>query len=51
MDEQERRETTEAEKQYSEAGKQHTEAEKLYAEAERQHHYDEPDQTFCTLGP
>src|SRR3954452_10443316 len=37
MDEQERRETTEAEKQYSEAGKKHTEAEKLYAEAERQH--------------
>jgi hypothetical protein len=37
MDEQEKRETTEAEKQYSEAGKQHTEAEKLYAEAERQH--------------
>ena len=44
MDEQERRETTEAEKQYaeaekqySEAGKKHNEAEKLYAEAERQH--------------
>src|SRR5215210_3621456 len=37
MDEQERRETAEAEKQYSEAGKKHTEAEKLYAEAERQH--------------
>ncbi len=37
MDEQERRETTEAEKQYSEAGQKHTEAEKLYAEAQRQH--------------
>ena len=37
MDEQEKRETTEAEEQYSEAGKKHTEAEKLYAEAERQH--------------
>src|SRR4028118_267759 len=37
MDEQERRETTEAEKQYGEAGKKHTEAEKLYAEAQRQH--------------
>ncbi len=37
MDEQEKRETTEAEKQYGEAGKKHAEAEKLYAEAERQH--------------
>ena len=37
MDEQEQRETAEAEKQYSEAGKQHTEAEKRYAEAEKQY--------------
>src|SRR4028119_1426610 len=37
MDEQERRESTEAEKHYGEAGKKHTEAEKLYAEAQRQH--------------
>jgi light-regulated signal transduction histidine kinase (bacteriophytochrome) len=36
MDEQEKRETTEAEKQYSEAGKKHAEAERLYAEAEKQ---------------
>ncbi len=37
MDEQEKRETAEAERQYSEAGKKHAEAEELYAEAERQH--------------
>ncbi len=37
MDEQEKQETTEAEKQYSEAGKKNAEADKLYAEAERQH--------------
>ena len=36
-DEQEKRENTEAGKQYSEAGKKHTEAEELYAEAEKQH--------------
>jgi hypothetical protein len=37
MDEQERRETTEAERQYSEAGKKHAEADKQYAEAEKQY--------------
>jgi len=36
-DKQEKRENTEAGKQYSEAGKKHTEAEALYAEAEKQH--------------
>ncbi len=45
MDEQEKRETAEAEKQYSEAGKKHTEAEKLYAEAERQHNEAEDQYT------
>ena len=37
MDEQEKRETVEAEKQYSEAGKKHTEAGDKYAEAEKQY--------------
>jgi hypothetical protein len=37
MDEQEKRETTEAERQYSEAGKKHAEADKQYAEAEQQY--------------
>ena len=37
MDEQEKRETTEAERQYSEAGKKHAEADKQYADAEQQY--------------
>ncbi|GEM_PF-2446629 len=37
MDEQEKQEFTEAEKQYSEAGKKHTEAGKQYAAAEKQY--------------
>src|SRR4028118_1649181 len=37
MDEQEKRETTEAERQYSEAGKKRAEADKQYADAEQQY--------------
>src|SRR4028119_1912717 len=37
MDEQEKRESTEAERQYSEAGKKRAEADKQYADAEQQY--------------